>query len=584
MDDSELTEQERNESPGPGLIVLGMHRSGTSAITGLLHLCGAWVGEQHELTEANIENPYGFWERRDLRRICDTLLHSAGADWWKVASFDPGTIPHAILAEQRKAFSSVVSNLNRHGPWVIKEPRLCLLVSLLRDYIRNPVCVHIFRDPLEVARSLQRRNGFGIAGGIALWETYNRWALDGSLSLPRVAVDHESLMTHPMETLAALASRIEALGFQSLEVPAEDRVREFIDVSLYRHRAAKNETRKYLSEPQRVLWRRMRCGEVLELKSSKAVSDVSRQNLQDLESTKRSLDHHREGLESYKGRAQALEDKLRAQEKAGQELAQTLEDKLRAQEKAGQELAQTLEGKLRAQEKTGHELKSALQAERKKAQAQEKKAQALEMRVVATRERVRRYRETVTARDAELARKSKELELRNTELAVRRNELAEKDESLAARDRRIRELLDSTSWRLTAPLRYVSRGIGTVRRSGVEALRSARRFAAGGSRRKRGSSALRAAPARGGDTRRRPREDVDWDGLADLIRAGRRKAERAGNNGEQACSGGWRRENQGQRHRVEPDAQRPGAGVPAGGRPATGLRRGDRGARILAVR
>ena len=191
----------RVTQPGTGLVVLGMHRSGTSAITGLLHLCGAWVGEQHELTDANIENPHGFWERRDLRRICDTLLHSAGADWWKVASFDSEAIPHAVLAEQREAFARVVSNLNRHGPWVIKEPRLCLLVSLLRDYIRNPVCVHIFRDPLEVARSLQRRNGFGIAGGIALWETYNRWALDGSLALPRVAVDHESLMTQPMETL-----------------------------------------------------------------------------------------------------------------------------------------------------------------------------------------------------------------------------------------------------------------------------------------------------------------------------------------------------------------------------------------------
>ena len=159
-----------------GLIVLGMHRSGTSAVTGTLRLCGAWVGEEAELTGAGFENPRGFWERRDTRNVCDRLLHSAGADWWKIARFEPEAIPHAILAEERKKFTKIVSSLNEHRSWALKEPRLCLLLPVLRDCVSNPICIHVFRNPLEVARSLQTRNGFGIAG---------RTCPLGSLQLPR---------------------------------------------------------------------------------------------------------------------------------------------------------------------------------------------------------------------------------------------------------------------------------------------------------------------------------------------------------------------------------------------------------------
>src|SRR5690554_6491748 len=155
------------------LVVLGMHRSGTSAIAGSLGLCGAWVGEQDELTEAKQESPRGFFERRDLRAICDRLLHSAGADWWKVSGFEPISIPHDALSEQSRALRKMLDELDKHGTWVVKEPRLCLLLPALRGEIADPVCIHIHRNPLEVAQSMRLRNGFGVAEGIALWETYN---------------------------------------------------------------------------------------------------------------------------------------------------------------------------------------------------------------------------------------------------------------------------------------------------------------------------------------------------------------------------------------------------------------------------
>ena len=281
------------------LVVLGMHRSGTSAVTGALRLCGAWVGDESELTGANEENPRGFWERRDIRRICDRLLQTVGAEWWKVANFDPSSIPPVTLNEQRQEFVRVVSTLNDHRTWVIKEPRLCLLLPVLRDYLTNPFCIHVYRNPLEVARSLQKRNGFGIAGGIALWEAYNRHALNAAANIPRVMVSHESLMKHPVETLDGLLERLEAQGVTHLARPDEEEVGRFISPALYRCKATEEEEYEYLTPSQCVLWEKLRTTPIRTDGKSSPASPVARQNLLDLESSQRSIDHHKEAIRGF---------------------------------------------------------------------------------------------------------------------------------------------------------------------------------------------------------------------------------------------------------------------------------------------
>ena len=360
-----------------GLIVLGMHRSGTSAVTGMLRLCGAWVGEDDGLTGANIENPQGFWERRDVRKMCDELLHSAGADWWKVASLNLEAIPHAILSEQRRCFEAVVSELREHGPWVVKEPRLCLLLPVLRDYLNDAVCVHVFRNPLEVARSLQRRNGFSIAAGMTLWETYNKHALKASSTMPRVMVAYGALMRDSADTVDRLVTRLRELGVMRLAVPNESEFRQFIQPTYHRHRVSEEETDQFLTPDQRELWQRIRNEDVLTQEPSETISAAATQHLHDLESSHRSLGHHKDRISE------------------------------------------------------------------------------LNARLV-------KYREALTVREKELARRRKELAARDEELGKRSREVA-------ARDEKIRNLFESTSWRVTAPLRALSvtcrKGPGAILRS-----------------------------------------------------------------------------------------------------------------------
>ena len=242
-----------------------------------------WV-KNRNLQKQRVENPKGFWERRDIRQICDRLLLSAGATWWNIASFDQKNIPHAVLAAQRRKFKKVVSALDEHAVWIIKEPRLCLLLPVLRDYVKNPICIYIYRNPLEVARSLQARNGFSIASGLALWEAYNLHALSAFEGLPCIPVFYEALMLHPVETLNALVEELDDLAVgHPIKPPDRGLIEQFIDPGLYHKRATNEETEDYLLASQRALWSRLRSGNALGDYEGASISGATKQHLLDLE-------------------------------------------------------------------------------------------------------------------------------------------------------------------------------------------------------------------------------------------------------------------------------------------------------------
>ncbi|HRW36828.1 MAG: glycosyltransferase [Acidimicrobiales bacterium] len=232
------------------LLVLGMHRSGTSMVTRLLNLAGAHFGPEGIATEANDENPKGFWERRDVRAICDALLMGAGADWWRAAGFDAASIPPEVLDEELPKLRRLILELDAHRPWVVKEPRLCLLLPVLRPLLEAPVAVHVTRDPLEVARSLARRNDFAVNVGTALWELYSVRALEASAGMPGVHVDHAALMADPVGALGQLLAALTAHGVGGLREPSEREVRAFVTEALHRQHGDRAEHPGWLTTHQ----------------------------------------------------------------------------------------------------------------------------------------------------------------------------------------------------------------------------------------------------------------------------------------------------------------------------------------------
>ncbi|MDE0200900.1 MAG: glycosyltransferase [Rhodospirillaceae bacterium] len=466
------------------------------------------MGGPSELTDANTENPVGFWERRDVREICDRLLLAAGADWWKVARFEPEAISHAVVEEERAKFTKICSVLDGRGTWTIKEPRFCLLLPILRDAITNPICVLVFRNPLEVARSLRARNGFGTSAGIALWEMYNRHALSASKNLPRVLVSHENLMLRPAETLENLVERLATLGATDLETPSENRLRQVIEPSLYRRRASTEELPKFLSPSQLALWAAFRSGRALDLEDSASVSREALQHLFDLESAQLSLQRHGDRarqlrdsvatknrmISDLRSRSAALTVEVNDRQATTRTQEATIVDLRRRIASLAVELdeRQATTGALEATIATHVGTMEARQAT---IDAHEATIADLRRRVAALTLEVNAWQATTRAREAAIATHESTTEARQATIDAHEATIADLRRRIAAltvdlderrammrahaetieaheaiirtRDDTIRELLSSTSWKATHPLRVVSR---TSRRS-LRALR-----------------------------------------------------------------------------------------------------------------
>ena len=215
---TDMTLTSKNEAKKPSqLIVLGMHRSGTSCITRLIDIMGAYCGSEDELIQGSVDNDNGYWERLDINRICNTLLASVDADWWKISEFSIENLSPYTIQWGRKEFEEVLRRLNRNSPWVIKEPRLCLFFSMFRSCLVNPLCIQVYRNPVEVAKSLRERNGFGISFGLALWEYYNRQAISATEGLPRLFLSYNRLMADPTNVVRELHQSLIDLGVVGLK-------------------------------------------------------------------------------------------------------------------------------------------------------------------------------------------------------------------------------------------------------------------------------------------------------------------------------------------------------------------------------
>ena len=136
------------------LVVLGMHRSGTSALTGALAKSGALPGMQ--LMPATADNPEGYWECAPVVRLNDQVLQRLGARWDSVAPLPAGwmAIP-AIEALRAEADRIVAAQFGDAKFAVLKDPRLCRLLPFWRDTFAAAgftlSCALMIRRPMEVA-------------------------------------------------------------------------------------------------------------------------------------------------------------------------------------------------------------------------------------------------------------------------------------------------------------------------------------------------------------------------------------------------------------------------------------------------
>ncbi len=129
---------------------------------------GFYAGKAEELLEPQVDNPKGFWERRDVVQLNDLILEEAGGSW-----FNPPT--SSFERDYTSSMMSILEMLSSSGSrWLIKDPRFLLTWPLWKEVLDSVVPIIIYRSPLAVAQSLRNRHEFPISFGLDLWEYYNR--------------------------------------------------------------------------------------------------------------------------------------------------------------------------------------------------------------------------------------------------------------------------------------------------------------------------------------------------------------------------------------------------------------------------
>jgi len=159
---------------GTALVVLGMHRSGTSALTRVLNLCGAYLPDKLRPPKLGA-NDKGFWEAEDVIDLNERVLGSLGGAWNRVplALPDAGPVFDEFVHD---AQAVVDSEYGDNETILIKDPRIGVLAPLWHAALiasgYRPVYVVPVRNPLEVANSLHARGDMSVREGMALWFEY----------------------------------------------------------------------------------------------------------------------------------------------------------------------------------------------------------------------------------------------------------------------------------------------------------------------------------------------------------------------------------------------------------------------------
>lgn len=155
-----------------GVLVLGMHRSGTSLLSRLLSLYGCDLPSN--LLPANEANSEGYWESAAVVAFNDALLTSGGSKWHDWLGFNPGWYGSPKKDEYLyRARDILKAEFGGSGLFVLKDPRICRLVPFWLEVLEQegiePAIVLPIRHPAMVARSLAMRDSIAPAIGQLLW-------------------------------------------------------------------------------------------------------------------------------------------------------------------------------------------------------------------------------------------------------------------------------------------------------------------------------------------------------------------------------------------------------------------------------
>jgi hypothetical protein len=190
------------------LLVLGMHRSGTSAIAGALGVLGVPLGSR--LIDASADNAHGYWEHRDAVLLDERLLLALEMDWDDPRELPPGWVDGDPAMHAGAEIRALATDEFQAAPlWALKDPRLCRLLPLWRRELAalgvQPAVLLVLRHPDEISASLLARDALPPAVAHLLLIRYLLEGESASRGLPRAVASYERVLEDPAVAFGRIA-------------------------------------------------------------------------------------------------------------------------------------------------------------------------------------------------------------------------------------------------------------------------------------------------------------------------------------------------------------------------------------------
>jgi hypothetical protein len=217
------------------VLVIGMHRSGTSALARGLQMLGVYLG--NDFLDTRPDNPTGYWEDKNIYELNERLLAALGLKWEEVALIDD-TRWHRPEVEVllTEAVEYLRSHFVSHPLWGFKDPRTIRLLPFWQSVLRR-LDVHesylvVIRNPRSVAQSLLKRHGMDEITAHFLWLAYMVPYLSEIAGKPFIVADYDLVMADPRSQIERIARGLKIPLDESATVAIGQFAGEFLDPKL----------------------------------------------------------------------------------------------------------------------------------------------------------------------------------------------------------------------------------------------------------------------------------------------------------------------------------------------------------------
>ena len=203
-------------------VVLGMHRSGTSAVTRGLKVLGVDLGD--DLIPEADDNERGFWEDSEIVSFNDDLQAKLGYAWYGGILVD-GIDWHRsdVIAAKECAKEILSGKLSKAQVFGLKDPRMAVLIEFWVDVFKDlgvsAQYLIVLRNPLAIAASLYKRNKIPKEKSLLLWIASVIQSLIYTRGRPRVVVSYDEMLKSPQKQLQRIAG---ALNFPNPDKESDE--------------------------------------------------------------------------------------------------------------------------------------------------------------------------------------------------------------------------------------------------------------------------------------------------------------------------------------------------------------------------